>query len=233
MRYLAVMIALLASLPSAAAQTGGTTALRTVILERSLARPLLPDDPVKIVKVLFNGVEVKTGIHALPEVKPGEPFQAGDDWFNRLTVVLKNISSKKIVESGILVVFPDQIAEGSQVGNRPKHARYSVSRGVWQNDPARPAILIEPGEEFGLPAIEPESFEEIKQAIEARGVLYPASRHSGSTSAGSISRTERGGWGGTLPPGLQRAGKVRHYFTAGIRRLSCGGVRIIIADPTF
>jgi len=43
------------SMSAQTAQGGSATALRTVILERSLPRPLLPDDPIKIVKVLLDG----------------------------------------------------------------------------------------------------------------------------------------------------------------------------------
>jgi hypothetical protein len=158
------------------AQGGAATALKTVILERSLPRPLLPDDPIKIVKVLLNGVEVKTGLHAYPSDKPGVPFHAGDDRFNHLTVVLKNISAKPIVYADTQILFaetashsPSVIAAGNQAGERPRHARYS--HGVPKNDAARPPILIEPGLEFSLPAIDPDEFGEVKQAIETRQPL--------------------------------------------------------------
>jgi hypothetical protein len=31
------------------------------------------------------------------EVRPGVPFQAGDDWFSQLRIVIENVSVKKIV----------------------------------------------------------------------------------------------------------------------------------------
>jgi hypothetical protein len=174
MRYLYVPCALLALLSGAAAQSGSTAALRTVQLA-----PAFPD-PVKIVKVLVDGVEVKTGLQAYPTDKPGVPFQAGDDWLNHLTVVLKNVSSKKVVNADIRVFFLDLgngtpqhplVGDGNQIGERPKHARYSTIQGGWQNDPARNPILIGPGQEFSLPAIDPERFDEVKQIIETRQPL--------------------------------------------------------------
>jgi hypothetical protein len=151
-----------------AAQNPNSTGARMVILERSLPRPLLPDDPVKIVKVLFDGVEVKTGLHALPADTPGVPFQAGDDWFNHLTVVLKNISAKKIVYADIQIFFP-ALAEGNEIGERPEHARYF--QGSRRDDPAHSPILIEPGQEFSLPAIDPARLGEVRQAIESQDSL--------------------------------------------------------------
>jgi hypothetical protein len=139
-----------------------------VILTRSLPRPLLPDDPIKIVKVLLDGVEIKPGLQALPADKPSVPFLAADDWFNHLTVVLKNISAKNVVYAGIQVFFPD-LGEHNEIGERPRHARYS--RSELRNDTARTPILIEPGQEFSLPAIDRDRFDEVKQTIESREPL--------------------------------------------------------------
>jgi len=163
----ATIVAILALLPTAAAaQTVGTMAPRGVILGRSLPRPLLPDDPIKIVGVLYNGVEVKTGLRAYPADKPGVPFQAPDDWFNHLTVVLKNISAKNIVYATIQIFFPNTGAQ-NHVGELPRHAL----RGGWQKDPSQEPILIEPGKEFSLSLIDPERFDELKQIIEAKESL--------------------------------------------------------------
>jgi hypothetical protein len=127
------------------------------------------------VKVLLNGAEVKPGHQALPADKPGVPFQASDDWFHNLTVVLKDLAEKKLVYADIRVWFLDtedktpqhsMIVDGNQIGERPKHARYSTIRGAWQNDPAREPILIEAGQEFGLSLSTQSDFDEVKQAIE-------------------------------------------------------------------
>lgn len=150
------------------AQAGSATAPRTLELA-----PSFPD-PVKIVRVLLDGAEVKPGAQARPTDQPAVPFQAADDWFNHLTVVLKNFSTKTVVYADIRVFFLDPgkppqaplIGDGNHVGERPRHARYSTIRGAWQNDPARNPVLIEPGKEFSLPAIDPGRFNEVKQAIE-------------------------------------------------------------------
>lgn len=106
-------------------QVSSTTAPRNVILARSHPRPLLPDDPIEIVRVLYAGMEVKTGIRAVPSDKLGLPFQAPDDWFNHLTVVLKNISAKRIVYAGIQVFFPDVAGVQNEIGEKPRHDRSS------------------------------------------------------------------------------------------------------------
>jgi hypothetical protein len=80
-------------------------------------------------------VEIKPGLQAYPTDKPGVPFQAADDWLNQLTVVLKNLSTKKVVYVDIRVFFLDlgggtlkhpMVGDGNQIGERPKHARYST-----------------------------------------------------------------------------------------------------------
>lgn len=175
MRSASAIYALLVALSAATpAHSQGSAAPRTVQLA-----PSFPD-PAKIVRVLLDGVDVKAGHQGYPADKPGVPFQAGNDWFNHLTVVLKNVSAKKIVYADIRVFFldlgngtPQQplVGDGNQTGERPMHARYSTLRGGWQNDPARNPILIEPGREFSLPAIDPERFDEVRQTIESRGPL--------------------------------------------------------------
>lgn len=191
----------MSSMSAQAAQGGGGTALRTVILDPSLPRPLLPDDPVKIVKVLFDGVEVKTGLHDYPTDKPGVPFEAGDDWFNHLKIILKNISAKPIVYTSIGVSFtetashsPSRMAAGNETGERPKHARYS--HGVPHNDAARTPILIEPGQDFSLPALDLDEFDEIKQAIESRQPL--SSLTTISVELGEIYFEDGTKWSGQL-----------------------------------
>jgi hypothetical protein len=175
MRYLVVICTLLASVAGAFAQNGDeATSMRNVQLA-----PSLPD-PVKIVRVLLDGVEVNAGHQALPADKPGVPFRAADDWFNHLTIVLKNTSKKKVAYADIRIFFLDLgngtaqrplVGDGNQIGERPKHARYSTTRGAWQNDPSRNPILIEPGQEFSMPAIDPNRFDEVKQNIEDKQPL--------------------------------------------------------------
>lgn len=213
MRYLAVIFTLLALLSGTIAQDGNKATLtRTVQLA-----PSFPD-PVKIVRVLLDGVEVKIGLQAYPTGKPGVPFPAGDDWFNHLTIVLKNLSTKKVVYADIRVFFLDAedktpqrplIVDGNQIGERPKHARYSTIQRGAQNDPARNPILIDPGQEFSLPAIDPGRFDEAKQAIENRQPL------SGLTAirldVATVYFDDGTKWaGGYFRPDLSAPGKYLH-----------------------
>ncbi|HEY6339619.1 MAG TPA: hypothetical protein VIW68_14095 [Candidatus Sulfotelmatobacter sp.] len=165
--------ALLVSLSSViAAQDGTAITPRTVQLS-----PSLPNDPVKIVKVMLDGTEVKPGMQAWPADKPGVPFQGGDDWYNHLTVVLKNISPKKIVCGGVNVIFlglgdgtPNHpmVGEQTSVGQRPEHGQYSGITGRKLEEPPRDAILVEPGQEFRVQAVSPDRLEGVKETIESR-----------------------------------------------------------------
>jgi hypothetical protein len=150
------------------AQEGAAAVARTVQLD---AMP--PDAPAKIVKVMLNGTEVKLGV----------PFQAGDDWFNRLQVVIKNMSEKNIVFAAGQLRFPETgdrsaehlaIMDRFSIGRRPEHARSSsvTSRpgavGLQAHvDGAE--ILVGPGQETAVPIVDP--FDHIKAGIEARQPL--------------------------------------------------------------
>jgi hypothetical protein len=163
-------------------------------------------------------VEIHPGHQAYPTDKPGVPFQAADDWFNHLTVVLKNDSEKRVVYADIRVFFLDlgngtqqhpMIVEGNQIGERPKHARYSTIQGAWQNDPARDPILIELGHEFSLPAIDPERFDEVKQAIEGRQPL--SSNTALRLDVSTVYFEDGTKWGGGyFPPDFSGPGKYLH-----------------------
>jgi hypothetical protein len=175
-RWLVVICTLPALLAGVVAAQGRPgMAPRTVQLS-----PSLPNDPVRIVKVTLEGVEVKPGVQAWPADKPGVPFQAGDDWFNHLAVVLKNVSTKKIIFGGVQVSFLDlgngtperpMVSDQNSVGQRPEHGRYSRITGNRLNDPARDPILVEPGQEFAVPVINPARYESVKGMIESRQPL--------------------------------------------------------------
>jgi len=169
-RRLATICTMFASLSGAAV---AQSAPRTVQLS-----PSLPNDPVKIVKVMLDSVEVKPTVQAWPANKPGVPFQAGDDWFDHLTVVLKNISSKQIIFGVIQSSFPE-IGEGtrahptvgdhSEVGNLPEHGMYSGLTGKrFEDEPQRDPILVQPGQEFTVPVIAREHSNGVRETIESR-----------------------------------------------------------------
>ena len=158
------------------AKDRNTTVPRTVILS-----PSHPNNPVKIVKVMLDGVEVKPGVLAWPADKPGVPFQANDEWFNHLTVVLKNISAKKIVCGTIQAFFPETgdgtrahptVGDQSHFGNLPEYGMYSGLTGTrFDDEPQRDPILVEPGQEFTVPVISRDHSDGIKEMIENRQPL--------------------------------------------------------------
>jgi hypothetical protein len=122
----------------------------------------IEEDPAKIVKVMYRNVEVKYKRQGNPEVKPDVPFLAGDDWFNDLSVVVKNLSSKKIVFAGIQVDFPQTgdgsrlhpiVGDQSSVGQMPENGLYSGITGRKLTEPVRDPILLEPGAEVTIPVI--------------------------------------------------------------------------------
>ena len=159
MRYTVVLCILLASFfGEVFAQNESATAPRTVQLE-----PSLPRDLVKVVRVMLDGVEVK----------PGIPFQAGDDWFNQLKVVVKNLSTKKIIFVAGQLRFPetgDTTAEHPaamdriSIGQRPDHVT-----GRRFNDVPSAPILVGPAQEISVPAAD--NFDRVKTAIEGKQPL--------------------------------------------------------------
>jgi hypothetical protein len=149
------------------AQEAGV-APRTVELEISFSKGMqtrfgkvIEEDPAKIVRVMYRNVEVKAKRQGNAEVKPDVPFLAGDDWFNDLSVVVKNLSSKKIVFAGIQVNFPQTgdgrihpiVGDQSSVGQTPEHGMYSAITGRKLTEPVRDPILLEPGAEVTIPVI--------------------------------------------------------------------------------
>lgn len=210
MRYLVVLCTLLASPPGGAfAQDGSKQIMRTVQLA-----PSFPD-PVKIVRVLFDGVEVHPGLQAYPADKPGVPFQGADDWFNHLTVVLRNVSTKKVVYADIRIFFLDtddkrsMIADGNQIGERAKQARYTTIHGGWQNDPARSPILVGPGKELSVPVIDPNRFGEVKGILEDRQPL--SSIASVRLDVATVYFEDGTKWaGGYFRPDFSASGKYIH-----------------------
>jgi hypothetical protein len=95
--------------------------------------PSIPNDLAKVVRLILDGVEVK----------PGVPFQAGDDWFSQLRIVIENVSVKKIVFVAGQLRFPetgDATAEHLAVmarilvGQRPERALHSSVTGRRPDD---------------------------------------------------------------------------------------------------
>ena len=167
-RYVLAICVLSCSTVSILAQEMGKTVARTVQFD-----PIRTGAPFKFIKVYLNGVEVE----------PGVPFQASDRWFNRLQVVLKNVSAKNLVYVAGQLRFPqtgDASAEHLaamdriSIGRRPEHARSADlnnrrnAAGLWAHVDG-PEILVRPGQEIAVPVVDP--FDAIKTAIESRQSL--------------------------------------------------------------
>ena len=136
----------------------------------------IEEDPAKIVKVMYRNTEVKYKRQGNAEVKPDVPFLAGDEWFNDLSVVVKNLSSKKIVFAGIQVDFPETgdgrlhpvVGDQSSLGQTPEHGMYSSITGQKLTEPVRDPILLEPGAEVTIPVIENDHRISVKAMLEAK-----------------------------------------------------------------
>src|SRR5579864_4276914 len=169
MRYALVIYVLLACVTgSSRAQEQAATVARTVQLDAIPA-----DAPFQIAKVMLNGIEIK----------PGIPFPAGDDCFNRLQVVIKNASQKNIVYAMGQLRFPETgdataehlaVMDRISVGRRPEHARSADSSSRRSAAGLQPhidgaEILVRPGQEITVPVVD--DFDAIKAGIEARRPL--------------------------------------------------------------
>jgi hypothetical protein len=150
------------------AGSGDATAPRAVQIERSTGQ-----DPAKIVRVMIGN----------REVKPGVTFQSGDEWFKDLSVVIRNLSSKKIVFARVQVYFPEtgdgtperpRVGDQSSVGQIPENGRYSGVTGQKLEDAPRDPIVVEPGQELTVPVIShfgDDHFDNVKSSIESRQPL--------------------------------------------------------------
>jgi len=91
-----------------------------------------PNMPVEFVKVTVAGTEVKLG----------EAFENGDEWFKGFTLTIKNTSMKEIKYFDLYLDFPETKASGPLVlSNLIRYGRYE---GLWEsgND-----VSLKPGDE--------------------------------------------------------------------------------------
>jgi hypothetical protein len=162
-RLILLSFALASVCPGAAAQGSSATNLRNVQLE-----PTFPNDLVRVVKIVADG----TG------VTPGVPFQAGDDWFKGFSLVIKNVSTKKIVFAAGQLRFPETgdatpehlaVMVRISAGQRPEPARVSGDEGARPDDVSSAPILVAPGQEATVRVVE--NFERVKTMIEGRHPL--------------------------------------------------------------
>jgi hypothetical protein len=130
---------------------------RTVQLER-----WMPNDPVRVVRVMFGDVAVQ----------PGVPFVAEGDWLQKVSIVIRNETQKKITAAVIHVDFPDTESAGHPrmghqftLGQRPEHAMYNRLGKRVSDLPREPFELL-PGQEVAVSL--GGQYEKIKGFIESR-----------------------------------------------------------------
>jgi hypothetical protein len=123
---------------------------------------------VRVVKILVGGAEV------MPDV----PFEAGDDWFKDVGIVIENLTTRRIVFVSGQLRFPetgDATAENLAVmarisaGQRPHRTPSSEGTGARPDDVPGPIISVEPGHQAMVPVVE--KFERVKTMIEKKQPL--------------------------------------------------------------
>jgi hypothetical protein len=60
--------------------------------------PIHAHDPVTIVKLMRRGVEIQ----------PDPPFEAGDDWLQEISVVVRNVSASRITYINVAAHLPEK-----------------------------------------------------------------------------------------------------------------------------
>jgi hypothetical protein len=173
MRYVVVLCTLLASL-------GAAQDTKTLLLDLPGSK-----DPVKIVSVMDGTAKLKSNGHQYPNRHVWETtFNAGDDWLKDLSIVIKNVSEKKIVYvSGGCVLYETadwqaEIAKHASipvftttntVGRRPEEALYSAVLGHRLNPDTESApFLLEPGQEFTMALEGPDGYPRLKSSVEEK-----------------------------------------------------------------
>jgi hypothetical protein len=174
-RLFLLLMSILMSLRAAAQDT------KTLLLDMPDSR-----DPVRIVKVLEGTTELKSNGHQYPDRWAWEAtFNAGDDWLKDLSIVIKNISQKKIVfvaVSCILYETGDWQAELAKhitvpvmgnasdvVGRRPDQALYSASLGRrLKPDTNTPSLELAAGQESTIAIENPDDYHALKSTVEEK-----------------------------------------------------------------
>jgi hypothetical protein len=149
----------------------------------------LHNDPVRIMKVMEGTTELKSDGHQFPNRYVWEStFEAGDRWLKDISLVIRNVSTKKITYLGIscgLFETSDwetELAKHSINGNpilgqalnivgwRPERALYSVRLGhaVKPDSERRPPFELAPQQQFTMMLEDPQSYSDLKSSVELR-----------------------------------------------------------------
>jgi hypothetical protein len=147
------------------AQNRVETSLKTVHLF-----PVHAHDPVVIVKLMRRGVEIQ----------PDAPFEAGEDWLEEISVVVRNISASKVSYVSVAAHLPEtgagtqespRVGGGDAMGRKPEHALYSPVTGQRRQEVPSESIDLQPGKELAMPLISERDYGSIKSLIQAKQTL--------------------------------------------------------------
>jgi hypothetical protein len=118
-------------------------------------------DPVKIVRILYNGKPIESGI----------PFQGDEEWLKGISIEAENISHKTLVYATVQIVFRSLghplLSAFAEVGQLPEHRRNATDGTVYPD--SREPIAIKPGEKFIIP-FQP-AFAQAKTIVSGRAKL--------------------------------------------------------------
>ncbi len=150
---------------TAVAQDKGAANLRTTHIF-----PSHEHDPVAITRMMKGGAEIQ----------PDKPFEAGDDWLREISVVIKNVSPRKIIYVSVGAHLPEtgagtsespRVGGGNAAGQKPEHAVYSALTGQRRPDIPTEPIDLEPNKELVLPIVAERDYAAIKSLIQAKQTL--------------------------------------------------------------
>ena len=138
-RILSVCVALLMVAVAAGRAQEQSTATESVSWSQISA-----SDPVKIVRVLYNGQPIESRV----------PFQGSTEWLKGLSVEVENVSHKTLTYIDLTIVFRTLgpfAAQFISMGQLPEHHRLARDgSGRISPDPNQP-ISIGPGQRIVLP----------------------------------------------------------------------------------
>jgi hypothetical protein len=152
----------------------------------------LNDDPVRIVKVIEGTTEIKSdGVHYPNKwLWEGVVEKADEDWLTRLSLVIQNVSTKKIVYLNVVCTVTEtanwqqEVATHSltrnespepvlgqitnHVGLRPESALYSVRLKRRLQPGTGSAFELSPGQTYTIPFENPDYYPGLKSSVEER-----------------------------------------------------------------
>lgn len=160
--------------------------IKTVLVDKPLG-----SDPVRILKVIQGATDLESDGHQYPNRYAWETtFYAGDDWLNGLSLVIRNVSKKKIIYVSVscslfeTADWQSELAKhanprtplvgniSDHVGRRPEQGLYSGLTGLKrQPDTDRAPFELEPGAEFTVPLEDPEDYQTLKSSVEEKEPL--------------------------------------------------------------